>query len=76
MTKDELMREAHSQIALAGEDASCAIRIRGRWGKSTQRRIAKGGPIGTIVEECQDGRITLLVKANNILRWLEEAPHA
>jgi hypothetical protein len=44
--------------------------IPGRWGKSNKKRLAKGSPVGDIVQETQAG-LTVIFNAKEILEWLK-----
>jgi len=66
VTLEEIIERCDKQINLVGENASVGFLMRGQWGKANTRRLWKGGPVGEIVEDFEDGTIYVMFSAKEV----------
>jgi len=67
-----LIHDCHEAIRQRGAHARVALRIPGKWGKKTFKRMFPGGPSGRILAQTHDGKkLICLFKAAETTTKLE-----
>lgn len=74
MTSEEIIKQCNEQIAILGDIAHISLIMPGKWDKTNERRLCKGGPIGNIVSDNFQGPgIIVLFKAVEVKKFLYES---
>jgi len=74
MTQDDIIKQCDEQISILGDIAHISLVMPGKWGKTNERRLCKGGPVGTIVSDNFKGPgIIVLFNAVEVKQFLYEA---